>query len=81
MLIRFGTGFVAILALIITILILVFAYCGIVMVLWKWIMVGIFGLPMLNLWQTLGLCVLGDLLTSRVPIQPVFVKKKNKEDN
>jgi hypothetical protein len=33
-----------------------------VMLLWNWLMPEIFGLPVINFWQALGLCVLSSLL-------------------
>jgi len=46
--IRFGYGFLGILALIVTILIIYCIYFGIIMLLWKIIAVEFLGLPMIN---------------------------------
>lgn len=76
--IRFGTGLGGILALIITIAIIYCIHFGIIMVLWKWLMVGIFDLPMINFGQTIGLWFLFNFLTNSPGVKATIIKPKVK---
>ena len=52
------------------------------MLLWKWLMVGIFDLPMITFGQTIGLWFLIQLFTHGIIFKPMIVKPKKiiKED-
>ena len=52
------------------------------MLLWKWLMVGIFGLPMITFRQTIGLWFLVQFFIHDIIVKPVVVKPKRiiKED-
>lgn len=80
--IRFGTGFLGIVALILTVLIFYCIHFGIIMLLWKWLMVGIFNLPMITFGQTIGLWLLIQFFTHGIVFKPIIVKPKKiiKED-
>ena len=76
--IKFGTGIGGILALLITIAIIYCIHFGIIMLLWKWLMVGIFNLPMINFGQTIGLWFLFHFLTSNIPFKATIIKPQVK---
>ena len=78
--IRFPMSISGILLLIMIYLIICLCHFGLIMLLWKWLMVGIFNLPMINLWQTIGLYTLVGLLVNRQPVKMAFIKKKEEDD-
>lgn len=79
--IRFPASISGILLTIMIYLIIWLCHFGLIMLLWKWLIVGIFDLPMINLGQAIGLYVLFGLLVNRQPVQMAFIKKRDKEDN
>lgn len=76
--IRFGYGFLGILALITTILIIYCIHFGIIMLLWKIIAVEFLGLPMINFGQTIGLWLLVYMLTHKIPFRMTILNATNK---
>lgn len=82
--IRFGSGVLGVLAVLVTLAIIYCIHFGLIMLLWNLIMVGLFNLPMINFWQAIGLWFLGQFITNGVPIKAMFIKPKRiiyKEDN
>ena len=79
--IRFPQTFTGVLLVIVIYLIIWCCYFGLIMLLWKWIIVGTFGLPMINFGEAIGLHVLGVLIVGKQPIKMAFVRRKKLEDN
>ena len=78
--IRFPASISGVLLTIMIYLIIWLCHFGLIMLLWKWLVVGIFGLPMINLGETIGLYVLVGLIVNRQPVKMAFVKKKEEDD-
>ena len=51
-----------ILALVITAIILFFIYTTILLLCWNWLMPPIFGLPVINWWQSCGFMIISNIL-------------------
>lgn len=70
---RFMAGFIIFLISMV-VLFLVFLIPGVIFwAVWNWVMVGVFGLPVLSLWHTLGLLIL-------ISIVGGFFKSKDPKD-
>ena len=81
--IRFGSGILGVLAVLVTLAIIYCIHFGLIMLLWNLIMVGLFDLPMINFGQAIGLWLLGQFITNGIPVKPMFIRPKRiiyKED-
>ena len=73
--IRFGTGFGGILALIITLLIIECIHFGIILLIWKFVIVEVFNVPMITLWQAILIEIMVRLMVEPPHIKPVIIRR------
>lgn len=60
--------FLAIVGVLITLIIFMFAYAGILMWLWNLIIVVLFNAPIISFWQAFGLCIIANILFKEIRI-------------
>ena len=78
--IKFPPTVTGVLLTIVILLIIWCIYFGLIMLVWKWVMVGTLGLPMINFGEAIGLHVLGSLICGKQPVKLGFTRRKNWED-
>ena len=78
--IKFRAGFGGVMAAIVTLGILYCIHFLLVLFLWKILMVELFALPMINVWQAFGIEILAKLFTKSMPIKIRFVKPFNVDE-